>query len=232
MPKLSELSLKDRDKLFQKLRVEITHHSNRIEGTTLNYGETKRLLEKGITANGKPLSEQLIILGFASAYDEILRSGFTKRTLTADFIKDLHALMFNKAYDVCPEKLNTTIGAYRTDERAIKGVNVKLSLPHKIKTDLENLLYQDEPTKIEEIADFHIKFEKIHPFGDGNGRIGRLLMAMQFIRNDMIPPLIKFDDREEYIKSMSDKEALTNLLNKCQQESYKFIYNNTTDIQL
>lgn len=57
MQYLSDLSLKERESLFRQLRVSITHHSNAIEGTTLSYGETKELLEHGITAAGKPLGE-------------------------------------------------------------------------------------------------------------------------------------------------------------------------------
>ena len=225
LPRLSEINLKDRNKLFSYLRTAITHHSNKIEGTTLEYGETEQLLEKGITAMNKPLSDQLIIKGFADCYDEILRSGFSGRKIDSEFIKDLHALMFDYALKVCPDKIERPIGAYRTVEKQIKHTGVKLSLPHSIKNDLENLLYQDEPKNILDIADFHIKFEKIHPFCDGNGRIGRLLMAMQFIKNDMIPPLIEYSHRKEYLNSMFEKDKLATFLEFSQFQSYKVIEN-------
>jgi Fic family protein len=73
MQQLNKLTLKQREKLFRQLRISITHHSNAIEGTTLSFGETKELLELGHTAGHKPLGEQLVILGFAKAYDVIVR---------------------------------------------------------------------------------------------------------------------------------------------------------------
>ena len=95
MKKLNNLSLLQREELFKTLRISITHHSNAIEGITLSYGETKTLLETGRTANNKPLDEQLIILGFAEAYDVIIREANDKtKILDSSFIKDLHYLIF------------------------------------------------------------------------------------------------------------------------------------------
>ena len=80
---------------------------------------------------------------------------------------------------VAPEYVSKPIGAYRLDERYIKGVDIKLSLPHMISNHIENLLYsfQSNNMNLEDIAEFHILFERVHPFADGNGRVGRLIMA-------------------------------------------------------
>lgn len=223
IPKLSELSITQRNNIFSVLRVEITHHSNKMEGITLDYGETKKLLEEGITAPNKPLSDHLIIIGFANAYDEILRSSYPNNKLTSSYIKDIHTLIFDEALKVCPDKVDRPVGAYRKDERYIKGVDIKLSNPMAISNDLENLLFKDMPKNIEEISKFHIDFEKIHPFADGNGRVGRLLMTRQFIQNDLIPPLIKNDFRKEYLEAMNDEKKLSNFLELAQVESYKII---------
>jgi Fic family protein len=72
---------------------------------------------------------------------------------------------------------------------------------------------------LEEIAQFHIEFEQIHPFADGNGRIGRLLMAFQCIQNDLVPPLILNDNRREYLDSLSDVNTLAPFLEFSQNES-------------
>lgn len=228
LPKLSEINVSDRSNLFDYLRTAITHHSNKIEGITLTYGETENLLKYGTTANNKPLDEQLIILGFAKCYDEVIRSGFANIKITSKFIKDLHYLMFKDALEICYDKIQKPIGAYRIDERHITGINIKLSLPHQINNNLENLLYQPEPNDINSIADFHIKFEQIHPFADGNGRIGRLLMTMQYVKNDMIPPLIEAEYRKDYINAMSNLNELVKFLDFSQNESYKIIENKKT----
>ena len=194
MKKLNKLTLKQREELFRQLRISITHHSNAMEGTTLSFGETKELLEYGNTAGNKSLTEQLVILGFAKAYDVVIREATNPyNIIDSSFIKDIHAIMFEDALKISPEYISKPIGAYRLDERYIKGVNIKLSLPHMISNDIENLLYRIKSNDMSllDISDFHILFERIHPFADGNGRVGRLIMAYQAIQNNIVPPLIE-----------------------------------------
>jgi len=225
--KLSRLGLRQKEQLFRELRISITHHSNAMEGISLSFGETKALLENGITAGGKPLSEQLVVLGFAKAYDVVIREANNPHiSITAEFIKDLHFVMFEDALQVSSGFIAKPIGAYRSDERFIKGVDIKLSPVNKIAQDIENLLFRcGNEMSVEEIAQFHIDFERIHPFADGNGRIGRLLMAFQYIQNDLIPPLILNDNRTEYLQSLMDIKVLVEFLDQAQQESLKLIGN-------
>jgi Fic family protein len=113
MQKLNNLSLKQREELFRQLRISITHHSNAMEGTTLSFGETKELLEHGNTAGDKPLHEQLVLLGFAKAYDVIVREATNKENIIdSSFIKDIHAIMFEDALKVAPQFVSKPIGAY------------------------------------------------------------------------------------------------------------------------
>ena len=223
--KLNNLNLRQKEALFRKLRISITHHSNAIEGTTLSFGETKELLENGSTAGGKPLSEQLIILGFAKAYDVVIREANNPTfTINSSFIKDLHFIMFEDALQVSSQFIEKPIGAYRLDERYIKGVDIKLSPPSMIAQDVENLLYRyNNRLTLEEIASFHIEFETIHPFADGNGRIGRLLMAFQYIQSGFVPPLILNEKREEYLNSLSNSKLLQEFLTISCEESLKLI---------
>ncbi len=222
MKKLNKLSLKQREELFRQLRISITHHSNAMEGTTLSFGETKELLELGHTAGHKPLGEQLVILGFAKAYNVIIREATNKENIIdSSFIKDIHAIMFEDALKVAPEYVSKPVGAYRLDERYIKGVDIKLSAPNKISNDLENLLYRfnSNNMSLADITEFHILFERIHPFADGNGRVGRLIMAFQAIQNNIVPPLIKNEDRSEYLKAINDKDELFKFIDESIQNS-------------
>jgi Fic family protein len=226
--KLNKLTLKQREELFRQLRISITHHSNAIEGTTLSFGETKELLELGHTAGHKPLGEQLVILGFAKAYDVVVREDSNPNNIiTSSFIKDIHAIMLEDALKVSPEYISKPIGAYRTDERYIKGVDIRLSLPHMISNDIENLLYRFKSNNmsLEDISEFHILFERIHPFADGNGRVGRLIMAFQAIQNSIVPPLIKNENRNEYLKAINDKDDLCKFLEKSVDKSLELISN-------
>ena len=226
MYQLNELTLKQREELFRQLRISITHHSNAIEGTTLSFGETKELLELGRTAGHKPLGEQLVILGFAKAYDVVVREAQNPANLIdSSFIKDIHTIMFDDALKVSPEYISKPIGAYRLDERYIKGVDINLSLPHMISNDIENLLYRfkSNSMSLEDISEFHILFERIHPFADGNGRVGRLLMAYQAIQNNIVPPLIKNESRDEYLKAINDKNDLYKFLQDSTDKSLELI---------
>jgi len=226
MMTLTELTLKQREQLFRQLRISITHHSNAMEGTTLTFGETKSLLECGNTAGDKPLHEQLVILGFAKAYDVIIREASNKEnTLDSAFIKDIHAIMFEDALKVSPSFVSKPIGAYRINESRIKGVGIHLSLPNMIANDVENLLYrtQHHEMNLLALADFHIQFERIHPFTDGNGRVGRLLMAYQAIQNNIIPPLIENEHREDYLTAINEKQALCAFLRESMANSLALI---------
>ena len=226
--KLNELTLKQREELFRQLRISITHHSNAMEGTTLSFGETKELLEHGNTAGDKPLSEQLVILGFAKAYDVIIREATNPyNVIDSSFVKDIHAIMFEDALQVSSEYISKPIGAYRLDERYIKGVDIKLSLPHMISNDIENLFYKFKSNEMSllDISDFHIEFEKIHPFADGNGRVGRLLMAYQAIQNNIVPPLIVNEHRDEYLTAINDKADLVLFLDESIENSLRLIKN-------
>jgi len=226
MHALNQLTLKEREELFRQLRTSITHHSNAIEGTTLSFGETKELLELGHTAGHKPLGEQLVILGFAKAYDVVIREAANPNNIIdSHLIKDIHAIMFEDALHVAPEYVSKPIGAYRTDERYIKGVDITLSHPAQIANDLENLLFRFQSNKmdLEAMAEFHILFERIHPFADGNGRVGRLLMAYQAIQNNMVPPLIENESRDAYLQAMNDPKELYAFLDEGIKKSLELI---------
>lgn len=110
-------------------------------------------------------------------------------------------------------------------------MDISLSNPSKISQELDNLLFRlkSNDMTLEHIAEFHAEFEKIHPFGDGNGRIGRLIMAFQCIQNDMIPPLIESRYRTEYLDNLYKAQIsnnftqLSKFLEFCQNSSLALI---------
>ncbi|GLH58657.1 Fic family protein [Helicobacter ailurogastricus] len=239
--KLSDLSLLQREQLFRTLRVTLTHHSNAIEGLSLQLGETKQLLDKGLTAPNKPLHEQLIILGFANAYDLIVREASNKDTLlTTDFIKDLHYLLFKTALDITPQFVSKPIGTYRTTEVSIAGADFAPTPPIFIAQKLENLLFQYPSNALDltQIAMFHAQYERIHPFIDGNGRTGRLIMAFHAIQNDLVPPLIVDSQRAEYLSFLEscqvevDCGGFARFLERCQEQSLEHVKQNTSSTSM
>ena len=83
--------------------------------------------------------------------------------------------------------------------------------------------FKSNSMSLEDIAEFHILFEKIHPFADGNGRVGRLLMAYQAIQNNIVPPLIINESRDEYLKVINDKNDLYEFLKESINKSLELI---------
>ncbi len=94
-----------------------------------------------------------------------------------------------------------------------------------ISNDIENLLYRfkSNDMSLENIAEFHILFERIHPFADGNGRVGRLLMAYQAIQNNIVPPLVKNESKDEYLKAINNKDDLYKFLQESINKSLELI---------
>jgi len=94
-----------------------------------------------------------------------------------------------------------------------------------ISNDIDNLLYKIKSNDMSllDISDFHIQFERIHPFADGNGRVGRLLMAYQAIENNIIPPLIENEHRDDYLKAINDKNNLCEFLDESIKKSLELI---------
>jgi len=129
--------------------------------------------------------------------------------------------MFEDVLHVAPQFVSKPLGAYRLDERYIKGVDIKLSVPNKISNDIENLLYRSNSNNMSllDIAEFHILFERVDPFADGNGRVGRLIMAFQAIQNNIVPPLIENEYRDEYLTAINDKDELFKFINESIQNS-------------
>ena len=174
--------------------VENTYHSNAIEGNTLTLRETGLVLE-GITIAEKPLKMHLEVIGHRDAFEYMLKLADAKEPLTESAIKDIHSLvMIHEA---------ETKGVYRNLPVIIRGATHVPPQPYLIAPQMESLLADWEDLKsnkhiIEAVAEFHLRFEGIHPFLDGNGRTGRLVLNLELIKAGMLPVNIKFTDRRKY----------------------------------
>lgn len=182
------------DALRSEFTVEFTHNSTAIEGNTLTLRETAMVLE-GMTIDKKPLKDHLEAVGHRDAflYVEALAKGETP--LSAFEIRQIHALVLADR----PEDK----GRFRRVPVRIAGAYAVPAEPHLIGEKIEALLLDDRAQKkrmhpIERIARFHLIFEGIHPFIDGNGRTGRLLLNLELIREGYPPIDIKFADRRQY----------------------------------
>jgi Fic family protein len=183
-------------------RVELTHHSNAIEGNTLTLHETKLVLEEGLTIGGKTLREHFEIINHGEAIDYIEELVEQKVTLTEQVIKDIHSLIMKNI-----DERNK--GRYRTINVRIAGSQHQpvhfLKVPERMQDMLDWFHREKERLHpVELAARLHFKFVYIHPFVDGNGRTARLLMNMVLMQKGFPPVILKSEPK----KRMAYYEAL------------------------
>lgn len=194
--------------------VEHTYNSNAIEGNTLTLQETALVLQ-GITIDQKPLKDHLEAVGYKEAFQFMEELAKQNKPLSEYDIKSIHNLVLADR----PEDR----GVFRRINIRIAGALTNPVEPYLIEPKIEELLKNYQKLSktmriVECVANFHLQFESIHPFIDGNGRTGRLLMNLQLIQAGLPAINIKFADRrkyydafDEYAKSGSS-EAMTVLV--------------------
>lgn len=182
------------ERLAEEFMIEFTYNSNAIEGNTLTLKETALALE-GMTIDQKPLKDHLEAVGHRDAFLYVQDVAKQELPLSETVIKNIHALVLMNRPD---DK-----GVYRRIPVRIMGAYTEPVQPYMIEPKMTELLSVNEERKstmtdIERIALFHLEFEGIHPFIDGNGRTGRLILNLDLIRNGYPPINVKFTDRKRY----------------------------------
>lgn len=211
--KLRPFNNEELQRLNEEFMIEYTYDSNAIEGSTLTLEETALVLKENITIAEKPLNYHLSAIGHKDAYYYIENLIKEKKELDEAEILNIHSLVLIDR----PEAK----GKYRNVPVRILGTNAKTSEPYLIKPQIENLLNWYNQIKIdiiEKIALFHLKFESIHPFLDGNGRIGRLILNFELMKQGFPPINIKYKDRRRYYDAFKayneteDSSLMTDLI--------------------
>lgn len=175
--------------------VENTYNSNAIEGSTLTLRETALILQDGVTIAEKPVKEHLEAIGHKDAFEYVVGLADENRTLTEHAIREIHSLV------LMDDPQNK--GVYRSVPVAIVGAPHTPPQPYLVPVEMERLLADYEGMQRDEhiiaaAAEFHLRFEGIHPFIDGNGRTGRLVLNLELIKAGLLPVNIKFADRRKY----------------------------------
>ncbi len=201
-------------RLQEEFMVEFTYNSNAIEGNTLTLKETAMVLE-GVTIDQKPLKDHLEAVGHRDAFLYIEEVAKQEQPLSEFVIKNIHSLvLMNQPEDK---------GVFRRIPVRIMGAYTEPVQPYLIEPKITELLAVNEERKetmnpIERIARFHLEFEGIHPFIDGNGRTGRLIMNLDLIRCGYPPINVKFTDRRKYYDAFDayyrdgDASVMTDLI--------------------
>lgn len=193
------LTTGEAERLREQFMVDFTYNSNAIEGNTLTLKETAMVLE-GMTIDQKPLKDHLEAVGHRDAF--LYVEDIAKDTkISESVIKNIHSLvLINRPDDK---------GIYRKIPVTIIGAYTEPVQPYMIEPKITELLSENEKRKkkmhtIERVARFHLEFEGIHPFIDGNGRCGRLLLNLDLIQNGYPAINVKFTDRKKYYATFDE----------------------------
>ncbi len=225
--------------IYHYSQVNFAYNSNKIEGGRLSEDETEEIFE---TDSFIPKSDETIKLDDLIEMKNHFRLfDYALDTLNDDLSKEM-IINMNKIL-----KRNTTdeenprynVGGFKIIPNKIGLINViDTSAPEDVEKDIGNLLLEYKKIKnvtIEDIIDFHYKFELIHPFGDGNGRVGRMIMFRECLRNNIMPFIVLDNDKPFYMRGLknykNDKLFLIDTI-KHEQDLYEDIVNEMLDFYL
>ena len=192
-------------RLNEEFIVEYTYNSNAIEGNTLTLRETDLVL-RGLTIDQKPLKDHMEAVGHKEAFEYVSELVKDNVPISENVIKQIHFLVLADKKD--------DRGVYRRVPVRIMGAQHEPVQPYLIEPKMEQLLRDFKESSehiVTKLARFHIEFEGIHPFIDGNGRTGRLLVNLVLMKAGYPPIDIKFTDRITYYNAFDEYHVKHNL---------------------
>lgn len=187
--------------LNEILKYDYIYHSNKIEGSTFTTQALQMLMEKNIVTGTHTLDDVQETINSFYIFDMVIDTVGKKLTLA--MIKEWHgSLMYRtRLYDL------GLAGVFKKYANKILGANFETATPLEVEDKLTKIVdyYNNlEKVNLEELAKFHLKFEQIHPFQDGNGRIGRFIFLKQLLDNKLLLQYMNGDSSEEYKKALGD----------------------------
>lgn len=198
--------------IYHKVQIELTYNSNHMEGSRLSHEQTRYIFETntiGIQHDTVNVDDIVETANHFKCIDLIIE--LANYSLSEALIKQLHFILKSGTSD--SRKPWFAVGDYKKLENEVGG-NATTS-PENVANEMKQLLKKYNQTKektLKEIIDFHYQFEKIHPFQDGNGRIGRLIMFKECLRNGITPFIIEDDIKEFYYRGLKEWRSETGYL--------------------
>ena len=190
--------------IYHKIQIEFAYNSNHIEGSRLTFDQTRYIFETntiGVQNDTVNVDDVIETSNHFRCVDYII--DLANYLLTESFIKQLHMLLKSGTSD--SRKAWFAVGDYKRLENEVAG-NVTVS-PQNVPAEMKQLLKSYNKSKyktLREIIEFHYEFEKIHPFQDGNGRVGRLIMFKECLRNGITPFIIEDSIKEFYYRGLKE----------------------------
>lgn len=202
----------------------LTYHSNGIEGSTLSENETAAILFNNASLSNKSLTEQLEAKNHQTALEYLFKHLTEKKLINEKLILKLHSILMNA--------IHSDAGLYRNHGVRIVGTYVPTANWQKIPSLMKELIKKINSTKndiISHASFIHAQFEQIHPFADGNGRIGRLLIQAMLLKNNLSPAIILQKNKQLYnlylnkAQLNSDISLLEDFICEAIFEGYKIV---------
>lgn len=190
--------------IYHKTQIEMTYNSNHIEGSRLTHDQTRYIFEIntiGITGEAVNVDDVIETANHFRCIDFIIEHA--KSALTEKMIKELHLMLKTGTSDARQDWF--AVGAYKKMPNEVGGMATVL--PEDVAAEMQTLLaaYSAKKAKtLEDILDFHVRFERIHPFQDGNGRVGRLIMFKECLKYNIVPFIIEDNLKMFYYRGLKE----------------------------
>ena len=201
---LSEKSRKIKGSIYNRMQVDFAYYSNRIEGNHLTHDQTRYIYETRTIDGTVPVNDVFEAANHFRCFDYILDT--VNEPITEEYIKQLHRMLKNGVME--DDTDYAVIGDYKKYPNEVG--EIETALPEDVSGLVQKLLrkYERKPSlDLYDVAEFHATFEKIHPFYDGNGRIGRLLMLKQCLANSIVPFFINEDVKHFYYVGLKEWQS-------------------------
>lgn len=190
--------------IYHKTQIDLTYNSNHMEGSRLTHEQTRYIFETntvGVVNEVLNVDDVIETANHFRCVDMIIDSA--KAVLTERFIKELHLTLKNGTSD--SRKDWFAVGDYKNLPNEVGGMDT--ALPENVAGAMKALLAEynaKEKKTLDDILDFHVKFERIHPFQDGNGRVGRLIMFKECLKNNIVPFIIEDSLKMFYYRGLKE----------------------------
>lgn len=190
--------------IYHKTQIDLTYNSNHIEGSRLTHDQTRYIFETntiGVEKEVLNVDDVIETVNHFRCIDMIIDN--VKVALTEKFIKELHLILKNGTSDY--RKDCFVVGDYKKLPNEVGGMGT--ALPEEVADKMKALLTEyngKEEKTFEDILDFHVKFERIHPFQDGSGRVGRLIMFKECLKYNIVPFIIEDNLKMFYYRGLKE----------------------------
>ena len=190
--------------IYHRIQIDLTYNSNHIEGSRLTKEQTRYIFETntlGVNTENTRIDDIIETVNHFRCIDYVIDHATDK--ITESHIKQLHALLKTNTSD--SQKDWFAVGAYKKLANEVGGEAT--TQPSDVQQEMRALLTEynaQEKIDLDAILDFHVRFERIHPFQDGNGRVGRLLMFWQCLQNGVTPFIVTEDLRLYYYRGLQN----------------------------